>query len=77
MELSGPDTQPRSQAILAFLENERGLDALKAGRVDEAVRRFESAIDLDPATTPAYLNLGDVRSSRATRPGRWRPGNAC
>jgi lipopolysaccharide assembly protein B len=59
--LSGPDTHPRSQAVLAFLENERGLEALKGGRLDDAARRFESAIDLDPATTPAYLNLGDVR----------------
>ncbi|MEZ5284098.1 MAG: hypothetical protein R2712_04660 [Vicinamibacterales bacterium] len=25
------------------------------------VRHFEAAIELDPATTPAYLNLGDAR----------------
>ena len=47
VELSGPDTQPRSQAILAFLENERGVEAMKAAP-DDAAMRFESAIDLDP-----------------------------
>ena len=61
VDLSGPDTHPRSQAVLAFLENARGLEALKGGRVEDAARRFESAINLDPSTTPAYLNLGDVR----------------
>jgi lipopolysaccharide biosynthesis regulator YciM len=61
VELSGPDSHGRSQAILAFLENERGLVALKAGQLDEAARLFESAIDLDATTTPAYLNLGDLR----------------
>jgi lipopolysaccharide assembly protein B len=61
VELSSPDTHPRSQSILAFLENERGLEAMRAGQLDEAVRRFESAINLDPTTTPAYLNMGDVQ----------------
>ena len=61
VELSGPDTQPRNQAILGFLENALGIDALKAQHRDEAARHFESAIGLDSPTTPAYLNLGDVR----------------
>jgi lipopolysaccharide biosynthesis regulator YciM len=58
---SGPDDQPRHQAILAFLENELGTQALKRMEYAEATRRFESAIDLDPTNTPAHLNLGDVR----------------
>jgi lipopolysaccharide biosynthesis regulator YciM len=61
IDLSGPDTQPRNQAILAFLENALGEDALKDGLRDEAARRFTSAIVLDASTTPAYVNLGDVR----------------
>jgi lipopolysaccharide biosynthesis regulator YciM len=69
VELTGPDSKSRSQAILAFLENERGLESMKAGELDEAVRRFESAIDLDAATTPAYLNLGDVKLKRGDRAG--------
>lgn len=67
VELSGPDTHPRSQAILAFLENERGVEAVKAGHLDEAARRFDSAIDLDRTTSPAYLNLGDVRLKQGDR----------
>ena len=67
VELSGPDTHPRSLAILAFLENERGLEAMRAGRLDEAARRFDAAIDLDPTTTPAYLNLGDVRMKQGDK----------
>jgi lipopolysaccharide biosynthesis regulator YciM len=69
VELTGPDTKARSQAILAFLDNERGVDALKNGRIDDAIRRFTSAIDLDPATTPAYLNLGDAKLKQGDTPG--------
>jgi lipopolysaccharide biosynthesis regulator YciM len=59
--LSGDDQQPRNNAILAFLENELGLEALKAANDAEAARHFQSAIELDGRAVPAYLNLGDVR----------------
>ncbi|MSO62982.1 MAG: tetratricopeptide repeat protein, partial [Acidobacteria bacterium] len=59
--LSGPDTQPRNQAILGFLENELGSEALGVGDRGRAARHFEEAIDLDAGTAPAFLNLGDVR----------------
>lgn len=49
-----------NQAILAFLENELGVQALEAGDRRAAAARFEAAIELAPATVPAYLNLGDV-----------------
>jgi lipopolysaccharide assembly protein B len=55
-----PENQPRHQAILAFLENELGTQALKRMEYQEAALRFEAAIDLDPTNTPAHLNLGDV-----------------
>lgn len=61
MELSGPDTQPRNQAIMGFLENALGVDAMKEGKREEAARHFEAAIEMDSSTTPAYVNLGDVR----------------
>jgi lipopolysaccharide biosynthesis regulator YciM len=50
----------RSQAILAFLENELGLQAVARGDYPSALARFQSAIDLDPGVVPAYLNLGDM-----------------
>ncbi len=57
----GPEQQPRHQEILAYLETEIGLAALKRQDHGEAARRFQAAIDLDPKNAPAYLNLGDVR----------------
>jgi lipopolysaccharide biosynthesis regulator YciM len=55
------DPRPQNQAILAFLENEIGLEAMRRKDYPEATRRFEAAIDLDARAVPAYLNLGDVR----------------
>jgi lipopolysaccharide assembly protein B len=55
------ESNPQSQAILAFLENEIGLEHMRRKEYGEAVRRFQSAIDLDARAVPAYLNLGDVR----------------
>jgi lipopolysaccharide assembly protein B len=59
--LAAIDTRPQSQSILAFLENEIGLEALRRKDFPEAIRRFQSAIDLDSRAVPAYLNLGDVK----------------
>jgi lipopolysaccharide assembly protein B len=59
---AAPDAdKPRHHRILAFLEDALGLDAVKRKDPSEAARRFEAAIELDPANTPAYLNLGEVR----------------
>lgn len=58
---AGADDKPRHQRILAFLEDAIGLDAVNQGNSAAAAQRFESAIELDPANTPAYLHLGDVR----------------
>ena len=59
--LAATDARPQSQAILAFLENEIGLEAIRRKDHREAIRRFEAAIDLDARAVPAYLNLGDVK----------------
>jgi lipopolysaccharide assembly protein B len=59
--LADTGSRPHSQAILAFLENEIGLEAMRRKDYREAMRRFNSAIDLDARAVPAYLNLGDVR----------------
>lgn len=61
VDLSGPDTHARNQSILGFLENALGNDALKRGQPEDAARHFSAAIATEASTTPAYLNLGDVR----------------
>src|SRR6188768_1154161 len=71
--IGGPD-QPKSQLILAFLENELGLQALKEARTADAIKRFEAAIDLDTRVTPAYLHLGDAllrQGDRAAAIATW------
>jgi lipopolysaccharide biosynthesis regulator YciM len=60
-KLADVESKPRNQAIMAFLENEIGLEAVRRKDYAEAVRRFNGAIDLDGRAVPAYLNLGDVR----------------
>ena len=71
-KLADIDARPQSQAILAFLENEIGLEAVRRKDYAEAIRRFEAAIDLDARAVPAYLNLGDVRvrAGQRARGGR-------
>ena len=59
--LSDEEQEPRHNAILAFLENEIGLEAFKANDYPGAVRHFQAAIELDQNASPAYLNLGDAR----------------
>ena len=59
--IAGPPDQPKSQSILAFLDNELGMQAMKQGDWTEAARRFEAAIELDGSVMPAHLHLGDVR----------------
>src|SRR5262245_5836347 len=64
-ERSDPGGSPTSHpTILAFLENEIGLEALRRKDLAEAARRFEAAIELDARSTPAYLNLGDVHAQQ-------------
>jgi len=59
-KLTDSDARPQNEAILAFLENEIGLEAIRRRDYHEAGRRFESAINQDARAVPAYLNLGDV-----------------
>jgi lipopolysaccharide biosynthesis regulator YciM len=60
-KLAAIAARPQNEAILAFLENEIGLEAMRRRNYLEAIRRFKGAIGLDPRAVPAYLNLGDVR----------------
>jgi lipopolysaccharide biosynthesis regulator YciM len=64
LKLPGPEPPARSNAILAFIDNELGLAAAKAGRTEAAQKHFGQALELDPTTAPAHVNLGDVRLSQ-------------
>jgi lipopolysaccharide biosynthesis regulator YciM len=67
-------SQTRHQEILAFLENELGLDATKRGDLVEARRHFRGAVELDARNVPAYLNLGDLDRQQGDLPsaiGAW------
>src|SRR5688572_30593175 len=55
------DKQKANNQILGFLRNEVGATLRRTGQDGVAARTFETAIDIDPRTAPAYLNLGDAR----------------
>jgi len=61
MDATDDTDQARHTQILAFLETELGKERLKQLDYKGAADRFKAAIDLDPRTIPAHLNLGDVR----------------
>jgi lipopolysaccharide biosynthesis regulator YciM len=68
-QLAATDARSQSQAILAFLENEIGLEAFRRKDYGEATRRFGAAIALDAGAVPAYINLGDVRAAEGDMRG--------
>jgi lipopolysaccharide biosynthesis regulator YciM len=57
------------QQILAFLRNQIGTADARDGRTSAAATAFREAIDIDPLTAPAYLNLGDMRAQEGNLPG--------
>ncbi len=60
----GEGSAQRHDAILAFLENELGLEALRRGDLQEARRRFDAAMALDSHNVPSYLNVGDLHQQQ-------------
>jgi lipopolysaccharide assembly protein B len=56
--------RPDDQPILAFLRNAIGMAKVKQGDLRGGTHEFEAAVDVDPRTVPAYLNLGDVREQQ-------------
>ncbi len=71
-----PAEQRRHDEVLAFLEHALGMQALKRMDYRAAATHFQTAIDGDARTVPAYLGLGDVRLYRRERsPTRSPPGS--
>jgi lipopolysaccharide assembly protein B len=58
------DRVPGNQTIAGFLRNEIGQAQQRNGDMPAAARSFREAIDTDPRTAPAHLNLGDVREQQ-------------
>ena len=56
------------QQILAFIRNQVGAAQARDGQPAAAAASYREAIDIDPRTAPAYLNLGDVRASEGRLP---------
>jgi lipopolysaccharide biosynthesis regulator YciM len=56
--------RPENQQILGFLRNQLGTETARGGNGMAASGMFREAIDIDPKTTPAYLNLGDMHVQR-------------
>lgn len=54
---------PDDRQLLGFLRNAIGTSLSEEGDRAAAVQVFTEAIDIDPRTTPAYLNLGDAREA--------------
>jgi lipopolysaccharide assembly protein B len=52
--------RPDEQPILAFLRTAIGAAKAKHGDLSGAAKEFSAAVDIDPRTAPAHLNLGDV-----------------
>jgi lipopolysaccharide assembly protein B len=57
-----------NQQILGFLRNQLGTETARAGDTDRASTMFREAIDIDPKTAPAHLNLGDMHFERRDVP---------
>jgi len=55
------DRADENRQILGFLRNEVGRGLARGGDHRAAAKTFQDAIDIDPRTAPAYLNLGDAR----------------
>ena len=49
--------------ILAFLRNQVGAAEGRDGRTAAAAASYRDALDIDPRTAPAYLNLGDAQAA--------------
>ena len=58
------DRHAENQQILGFLRNQLGTETVRRGDAAAASVIFRDAIDIDPKTAPAYLNLGDMHVQR-------------
>src|SRR5215208_7377670 len=70
-QIASIDGQKRgeNQQILGFLRNQLGTETARTGDTEAASGMFREAIDIDPNTAPAYLNLGDMHFDQGEMTG--------
>jgi lipopolysaccharide assembly protein B len=61
------DGRDEDRQILAFLRNQLGTAEAREGQTAAAAASYREAIDIDPRTAPAYLNLGDAQAQAGRR----------
>jgi len=52
-------TKAKDTMVLAHLQTEKGKSCQQQGALDDAVRNYKKAIQIDPKCVDAYLHLGD------------------
>jgi lipopolysaccharide biosynthesis regulator YciM len=60
--------RPEDAPILAFLRSQIGSAQARQGDTTSASKHFRDAIDIDPRTVPAYLQLGDLHARDGNTP---------
>jgi len=66
--LAGDGGKGDDAVILGFLQNAIG-EGLRHDSPPQAARAFAAALDIDPRTAPAHLNLGDLREAQGDMRG--------
>src|SRR5437868_15032266 len=64
MLANGPKSRDRDRTVRSDEHNTRGIELADRGWLDEAIREFKKAIELDPESAHAHDNLATVYSEK-------------
>src|SRR3982074_3647156 len=68
----GPMSRDRDRTVRSDEHNSRGIELADRGWLDEAIKEFKKAIDLDPDSAHAHDNLATPHPTRSQFPERAR-----
>src|SRR2546427_11094491 len=60
----GPMSRDRDRTVRSDEHNSRGIELADRGWLDEAIKEFKKAIELDPTSAHAHDNLATVYSDK-------------
>src|SRR3954463_3538500 len=60
----GRDTKGQDKTVRSDEHNSRGIELADRGWLDEAIKEFKKAIDLDPSSAHAHDNLATVYAEK-------------